>query len=473
VTIEHQHSNNNNESIVNEDNDSKREEDCMAAEISKRRVVVGETISSPISSTPRSSHGAPATASPPALFSLAEGSSRTVLSPGVLAGLTLASNVSVAIRTAMAFDDPQTHRWFLAAPIYVFAGLWIDTTTCVSSPWNGGDHHHHHHYPGITEYVAAGGFVLLTVLFVVPSFFNMAFGIYSIMLSAPVLSDHTMPYPARVNFMASGLLANTVCVALLLWLRGTLEARFYWIVQAILVLLSGILLVQAQAMISNQPFSLYLLIPRPFEHQTLHSDSDSWFLVDYLPRWHQTLSTVFRSKNFFVWLVVELILEAIKVLWSGFAERELMLLHKMVAALILCLPMYVFGYRLVYQRLFTGMAVVCWLYELRGDVISPKWIVAAILCGFQWAGYQLVVADLVSEYEHFQQGQTQIPSYGATILGTVAALRPFVNTVRDFVSSKHLMEVTVLLSCIQCLVWYQYDFPASRRHSDHPDSHTV
>jgi hypothetical protein len=422
------------------------------------------------------------------------------LNQGVLAGLTLASTVSVAIRTAMAFDAPQTHRWFLTAPIYVFAGLWIDTISSRSAKSTTGQHH----AGGITDYVCAGGFALMTVLFLMPDFFNMAFGIYSIFLSAPVLNDHVMPYPTRVKYMASGLLANMATIALLLYLRWALEAQYYIVVRRTLLVLSGLVLLQAQALISNKPFSLQLMIPRHGskrnEDQTQLDDPGGSEYVDttlsshvvwkdHVLRWTQRLSTVFRSNNFFVWLVVELILEALKVLWSSFAERELFLLHKMVAALLIYLPMYFYGYQRVYQGLFAGIAAVCSFYELRHEVISPKWLVAALLCGFQWAGYQLVVADLVSEYkaESFRHGRSQNnPGFGATILGTVAALRPFINTLGDIVASKHLMDVTFLLSCIQCLVWYHYDVSAPRHHKtrdrsswsflmngDQPASHTV
>jgi hypothetical protein len=312
------------------------------------------------------------------------------------------------------------------------------------------------------------------------------------------LSDHAMPYTTRVKYMASGLLANAATITLLLCLRWVLETQYFIVVQRILLVLSGLFLLQAQTMISNKPFSLHLIIPphgsKRDEDHTFNDDGSEYVdtanhvLNDYVHRWTQTLSTVFRSKNFFVWLVVELILEALKVLWSSFAERELLLLHKMVAALITYLLMYLFGYRRVYQGLFAGIATVCSFYELREEAISPKWLVAVLLCGFQWAGYQLVVADLVSEFKggYFLQGRTQNLVFGATILGTVAALRPFVNTVGDVVAGKHLMDVTFLLSCIQCLVWYHYDLSASRRHkardrstwnflmnSDHPVSHTV
>lgn len=404
------------------------------------------------------------------------------LSQGALAGLTLASTISVTIRTAMAFDDPQIHRWFLTSPIYVLAGLWIDTFL-TSRQRN------------VTSYACAGGFALIGVLCFLPSFFNMAFGIYSMLLSSPVVGDYTMPYTTRVKFMASGLLANMATVALLLFMRWTMESKYYTVIRRVLLLLSSILFIQAQAWISNRSFSIYLIIPpiekKRDEDQVLSDDGggSDHLMQDNIATWHRTLSTVLWSRNFCIWLTTELILEALKVLWASLAEKELLLMHKMCAALVIYLPMYFYGYKQVYQILFVSFALMCVVTEIRGIVVSPKWVVAALLCGFQWAGYQLVVADLVSGYMkmHLRHGRLQEGGYGATILGIVAALRPLINMVRKVDGVRdHLMNATFFLTFIQCIVWYQYDVSTPRRPRspkrpkrnllmapDQPASHTV
>lgn len=346
------------------------------------------------------------------------------------------------------------------------------------------------------------------------SLYHTLYSFTTILTGSLVTDDYHMTDKARIQYMASGKIANLIgsFVVARVGLRVFQEEdlalfRLFLLVLAILV---SLLFFFAQIMIMGERVQWQALrLRRNTTSPSEHSNTGTTTQGDTTPKlqWRKIVHDFWNQRNFRVWIVMEMLLEAQVAYSSSFLKTFvdglllesgvsrarcdwiLSMYRPIMEITTICayVPIRVYGYPNIYFLLFaaniilTGILMLCATPTSTSLILLFLVIYPAMSGAVQASGFYLAISDLVMERKrHYaMEGRHDEPSLAGLFMGATALVSRPVGSLLPIMtatvlgnggsSRKVLYHLLVLppffCSIIQLAVWRTYTLTPKRTAS--------